>query len=242
MAHGSDDPRLPHMMLSAHQPAYLPWLGYLDKIASSDVFVFLDDVQFEKSSFINRNRIKTLQGAQWLTVPVRMKGHMNATLLDIGMDNSQPWRRKHLAAVALNYRKARFFDYAYPRLEALLGAATQNLADFCWEQLRFWMVEFGIATRLVRQSQTPVEGTKSELVLNLCRQQGADAYLSGRLGRDYLDLASFEAHGIEVRFQHFNPQPYPQLWGAFEPGLSVLDYWMNCGPGKLAPCGDCDVL
>ena len=66
-----------------------------------------------------------------------MKGHMNTTLLDIGMDDSQPWRRKHLAAVALNYRKARFFDYAYPRLEALLGAATQNLADFCWEQLRF---------------------------------------------------------------------------------------------------------
>ena len=92
------------MMLSAHQPAYLPWLGYLDKIASADVFVFLDDVQFEKNSFINRNRIKTSQGAQWLTVPVRMKGHMYATLLNTSMDDSQPWRRKHLAAVALNYR------------------------------------------------------------------------------------------------------------------------------------------
>ena len=230
------------MMLSAHQPAYLPWLGYLDKIASADVFVFLDDVQFEKNSFINRNRIKTSQGAQWLTVPVRMKGHMYATLLNTSMDDSQPWRRKHLAAVALNYRKARFFDYAYPRLEVLLGAATQDLADFCWEQLRFWVAEFCIATRLVRQSQAPVEGTKSELVLNLCLQQGADAYLSGKLGRDYLDLASFEARGIDVRFQQFNPQPYPQLWGAFEPGLSVLDYWMNCGPGKLASRGGQNVL
>ncbi len=221
------------MILSAHQPAYLPWLGYLDKIARSDVFVFLDEVQFEKNSFINRNRIKTSQGAQWLTVPVKMKGHMDATLRDTEMDDSQPWRRKHLAALALNYRKARFFDYAYPKLETLLGAATQNLADFCWEHLRFWMAEFNIATRLVRQSDAPVGGGKSELVLNLCLRHEADNYLSGKLGRDYLDIAAFRERGIEVRFQDFQPGPYPQLWGAFEPGLSVVDYWMNCGPGAL---------
>lgn len=225
------------MILSAHQPAYLPWLGYLYKIASCDVFIYLDEVQFEKNSFINRNRIKTPQGVQWLTVPVKMKGHMEATLRGTAMDDGQPWRRKHLAALALNYRKARFFDYAYPRLEALLGVATHNLAEFCFEQLRFWMAEFGIATRLVRQSQAPVEGSKSDLVLNLCLQQNANVYLSGKLGRDYLDLASFELHGIEVRFQQFNPKPYPQLWGDFEPGLSVLDYWMNCGPGTLANGG-----
>jgi WbqC-like protein family len=228
------------MMLSAHQPAYLPWLGYLDKIARSDLFMYLDEVQFEKNSFINRNRIKTPQGAQWLTVPVKMKGHIDATLRYTAMDDSQPWRRKHLAAVSLNYRKALFFDYAYPKLETLLGAATQNLADFCWQHLQFWIAEFEIGTRIVRQTQAPVEGSKSELVLNLCLRHNADAYLSGELGRDYLDVASFKQRGIDVRFQKFQPQPYTQLWGAFEPGLSVLDYWMNCGPGQLPAGGGAD--
>ena len=94
------------MILSAHQPAYLPWLGYFDKIARADVFVYLDTVQFEKNSFINRNQIKTPQGAQWLTIPVRTKGHMSASLRTTEIDDSQKWRSKHIKSIETNYRKA----------------------------------------------------------------------------------------------------------------------------------------
>jgi len=221
------------MILAAHQPAYLPWLGYLDKIAQADLFVYLDDVQFEKNSFINRNRIKTPAGVQWLTIPVKSKGHLDATMREMVMDDSQPWRRKHLAAVAQNYRRAPFFEQAYARLEALLSMQTDSLTDFCWQHLQFWAGEYGIGTRLVRQSQVQVEGTKSDLVLNLCLQHGATHYVSGPLGRDYLDVASFTARGIVVDFQSFEPPVYPQLWGAFEANLSVVDFWMNCGSGSL---------
>src|SRR5580704_11293436 len=108
------------MMLSAHQPAYLPWLGYFHKIAQADVFVYLDSVQYEKNSYINRNQIKTPQGASWLTIPVKTKGHMGGSLRTTNIDDSQPWRSKHLKSIEMNYRKASRFDLCFPKIQALL--------------------------------------------------------------------------------------------------------------------------
>lgn len=218
------------MILSAHQPAYLPWLGYLQKVARADVFVYLDAVQFEKNSFTNRNRIKTPQGPLWLTIPVKARGHTSGTLLELGIDDTQPWRAKHLKSIEANYRKAPHFGRNFPRLQALLSAPHDTLAEFGWAELRFWCDEFGIATRTVRQSALAPTGAKSDLVLGLCQQLGADHYLSGALGRDYLDVAAFAAQGIAVEFQSFDHPQYPQLWGGdFEPFMSVVDFWMNCG-------------
>ena len=213
--------------LSAHQPAYLPWLGYFDKIARADVFVFLDTVQFERNSFINRNRIKGPGGAQWLTIPIKQKGHLQSTLAETEMDDAQPWRDKHLRAIAMNYAKAPDFRAKFARLEPLYRMPGSNLAEFCWSQLRFWMGELGIATRLERGGGLPPMGRKSDLVLDLCRYFEADHYLSGALGRDYLDEAAFSAAGVSVEYQSFEPWRYPQLHGEFTPGLSVLDWWMN---------------
>jgi hypothetical protein len=217
------------VILSAHQPAYLPWLGYLDKIARADVFVYLDTVQFEKNSFINRNRIKTAQGVQWLTIPVKTRGHLSATLRDTQIETGQDWRTKHLKAIAMNYRRAAHFPACFRQLESLLSDSQTNLAELCWAQLRFWLELFAIETHVVRASELDVLGTKSDLVLALCRHFGADHYLSGALGRDYLVVEDFRAAGVEVEFQQFAPPVYPQLWGDFVPALSVVDYWMNCG-------------
>lgn len=214
--------------LSAHQPAYLPWLGYFEKIARADVFVYLDTVQFEKNSYINRNRIKTPQGAQWLTIPVKRKGHLSGTLRDTQVDDSQPWRRKHLKAIALNYGKAPRFEACFPKAETLLTIPESNLAELCWQQLRFWLDEFDIATRLVRSSELPAMNSKSGLILDLCRHFGADHYLSGALGRDYLVEDDFRAAGIRVEYQDYAHPVYPQLWGEFVPCLGVVDFWMNC--------------
>jgi hypothetical protein len=222
------------MILSAHQPAYLPWLGYFDKIARADVFVFLDTVQFEKNSFINRNQIKTPQGALWLTIPVKIKGHTSGSLLTTSMDDSRPWRLKHLRSIEMNYRKAARFDECFPKIEMLLATSESNLADFCWHQLQFWLAELSILdTRIVRSSELSITSAKSDLVLDLCRHFGAERYLSGALGRDYLVAADFCKAGIAVDYQSFRSPVYPQLWGEFIPNLGVLDWWMNVGPQAI---------
>ena len=216
------------MILSAHQPAYLPWLGYFHKIASVDVFVYLDTVQFEKNSFINRNQIKTPQGAQWLTIPVKTRGHMSGSLRTTTIDDSQAWRSKHLKSIEMNYRKAPRFHERFPKIEALLRMPESNLAEYCLNQLRFWLAELGIAnTRIVRSSELPIASSKSDLVLDLCRHFSAQRYLSGALGRDYLVDADFREAGIAIEYQSFKSPVYPQLWGAFIPNLGVIDWWMN---------------
>jgi hypothetical protein len=221
------------MILSAHQPAYLPWLGYFEKIQRSDVFIYLDTVQFEKNSFINRNKIKTPQGGQWMTIPVKVKGHTSATLIDTKVDDGQRWRNKHLKSIVMNYRKALNFAYCYPKLELLLSTPAPNLAELCWQQLSFWLTEFEISTKIVRSSELDIISKKSDLVLDLCKHFASDHYLSGALGRDYLDEDDFSAAGIKVEYQEFNHPFYPQCWGGFEPFMSIVDYWMNCGSGKL---------
>ncbi|MEI6002630.1 WbqC family protein [Paraburkholderia bengalensis] len=214
-------------VLSAHQPAYLPWLGYFDKIARADVFVYLDTVQFEKNSFTNRNRILGANGPMWLTVPVRQKGHLGATLQTLEIDDSQPWRDKHLKSIALSYRKAPGFEQKFAKLQALYHEPGALLADHCWTQLKFWMNELRVETRVVRSSELPPMGRKSDLVLDLCRHFGADAYLSGKLGRDYLDESAFAADGIAVTYQDYRCAPYPQIHGSFVPALGIVDAWMN---------------
>ncbi len=220
------------MILSAHQPAYLPWLGYFDKIARSDIFVYLDAVQFEKNSFINRNKIKTPQGPQWLTVPVKTKGHINATLRDTLIDDEQPWRSKHLKSIEMNYRKAPHFKDCFLKLEGLFTIPESNLAELCWQQLQFWLSEFDIKTKVVRSSEVTITSKKSDLVFDLCKLFGADHYLSGALGKDYLEKNSFSAAGIKIEYQDYQSPVYPQLGGEFEPYMSIIDYWLNCGSGS----------
>jgi hypothetical protein len=221
------------MILSAHQPAYLPWLGYFEKIQRSDIFVYLDTVQFEKNSFINRNKIKTSQGPQWLTIPVKVKGHINSTLTETEVDNSQNWRIKHIKSIEMNYRKAPYFANCFPRLCDLLLMPGDNLADLCWNQLSFWLTEFQIDTKVVRSSDLNITSKKSDLIFDLCMNYSADRYLSGALGREYLDEEKFESMGIKIQYQDFNHPNYSQLWGAFEPAMGIVDYWMNVGPGDL---------
>jgi hypothetical protein len=215
------------MILSAHQPAYLPWLGYFDKIIKSDIFIFLDSVQFEKNSFTNRNKIKTPQGAIWLTVPVKIKGHLNLALKDIEIDTRSHWEQDHLKAIYLNYKKAPRFNECYPKLETLYQKEYVFLAELCWDHLVFWLKELGIAKRLLRSSQLPVASKKSDLILDLCRYFSADHYISGALGKNYLAENDFQNSGISIEYQHYAHPGYPQLWGEFIPNMGIIDFWMN---------------
>ncbi len=215
------------MIVSMHQPAYLPWLGYFDRIAQSDRFVFLDSVQFEKNSLTNRNRLKSAGQTFWLTVPVLHKGHTASTLRELRIDGSRNWRRKHLNGIYHSYRKAPRFEECYAKLQTLFEPEHEFLSDLCWDHLEFWVGEFGLEVPLIRSSDLPVRSRKSQLVLDICRYLEADRYLSGPFGRDYLDMSAFGEAGIDVSFQSFTQPPYRQLHGAFVPNLSVVDMWMN---------------
>lgn len=217
------------MILSIHQPAYLPWLGYLDRIANSDVHIFLDSVQLEKGGFSNRNRIKTPQGPLWLTIPIKARGHQSSNLCQTAIAEDSDWRRKHLKSLTQCYGKAPFFGERIPRLQQWYDESRQftQLADLCYSQLLFWLNEFGIKTSIIRSSTLAPEGTKSDLVLALCQSVGAKTYLSGALGRAYLREEDFRQVGIAVSYQDYKHPIYPQMYGPFLPGLSVIDYWFN---------------
>ncbi len=215
------------MVVSVHQPAFLPWLGYFNKIIRSDKFVFLDTVQFEKGSFVNRNRIKGNNGVIWLTVPIKIKGHMTNTIKNILIDNTQKWQRRHLNSIFFNYRKAKYFDRLYPQLEQLYQERYDFLSDLTYSQLKFWLDELNINTKVIKSEDLSTQRRKSDLILELCLRLGADQYLAGSLSKNYLDESAFRQQSIDIEYQNYQGPKYPQLFSGFIPNLSIVDYWMN---------------
>jgi hypothetical protein len=219
--------------VAVHQPNYLPWLGYFHKLAASEVFVYLDAVQFPRGqSFGARNRIKTPNGVAYLTVPTSVpKGRKGkATYREV--DFAEPrWRDTHLKTVQMSYAKAPFFDEVFDLYRSTLEAGSTlvevnaGLVDAFADYLEL------DARRVFLSELLPEFGQKTELIAEVCRAVGADVYLSGSGGgHDYTDEERLAQDGVELRFDRFEPRPYPQLWGDFEPRLSALDALMNCGP------------
>jgi len=224
------------VIVSIHQPAYLPWLGYFDKIRQADRFIFLDTVQFQKQSFQNRNRIRTADGWTWLTVPVITKGRLYDTpLKDLEINNRVDWRRKHLVAIEMNYRKAPQFERIMAWLKAYYEQPWERLADLCFEMLLGFNRLLGIETPIVRASDLPpCAASKSNLILALCKTSGASHYLAGTLGRDYIDAAAFAHDGVAVSFQDYQHPRYRQIYPGFEANMAVIDLLMNeAEPGAI---------
>jgi len=215
-------------VVSVHQPAYIPWLGYFHKILLSDVFVYLDTVQFEKNSFINRNKILGANGPFWLTVPVKTKGHTDKTLMDLEI-NEDRWQVKHIKSIELNYMKTPFFSEVFPKVKDVLLKAGSSFADFTYMMLEMFTNGLGIDTEIVRSSDLKVTGNKSELVKNIVKSLEGRIYVSGKLGKGYLNLEEFKNERINVYFQDYKLNEYQQNSKVFYPALSVVDSLMNTG-------------
>lgn len=215
------------MKMAAHQPAYLPWLGYFDKIKRSDIFIYLDTVQYEKNSFTNRNKIKTANGPVWLSVPVIKTGHFDKIMSEMMIDRNSRWQRKHLNSIQMAYSKAVYFKELFPRLKELYEKDYETIVDVTWEHLMFWLEVLGIETKIIKSSSLDVSGKKSELIFDLCRAVGADYYISGSMGRDYLEIEKFKNAGIGVEFQDYKHPVYTQLYGEFIPDMGIVDFAMN---------------
>jgi hypothetical protein len=226
------------MIVAIHQPHFIPWLGYLHRMAQADVFIVLDHVQFERRNYQNRSQIRIEGEAQWLTVPV-VQHSQKERIVDKEVDNrdhARPWARNHFATLRHAYRDAGYFSTYAPELKRIFDAQWLKLVDLNAAMLDLLRDAFGIPTRIVRSSALQVEGAKSELILNLCRAVKADALLAGFGGsRGYLDADAFAAQGIEVKLHQFTHPTYKQCGSApFIPGLAGVDLLFNAGPQSRA--------
>lgn len=215
------------------QPSYLPWLGYFAQMGRSDVFVVYDDVQYDKHSWRNRNRIKTAQGVQWLTVPVRTHGQNWPTNRDVLIDNKQDWRRKHLMSIRQSYAKAPFFREYIGVFDDLYARERTHLLELNHTLLLSICDVLGLQREIRFSSELGVEGANVSRLVNICRTVGAERFYEGAAGRDYIDDSQFTSAGLHIEYQDYQHPEYPQLHGPFEPFLSVIDLLFNCGPKSL---------
>jgi len=212
------------------QPGYLPWLGFFEQLARADVFVVYDDVQFEKGGWRNRNRIKTPQGAQWLSVPVLTKNEGFPLIRDVCINRKEAWGGKHVKSLRQNYGKAPYFqDYA-PELFSILERDWDRLHDLNLELIGWLAGKMGIATEMVLASELDIPGVRTERLIRIIRHLGGDAFYEGAAGKNYIDPQEFLDQGITVIFQDYMHPVYPQLYGDFISHLSVVDLLFNCGP------------
>ncbi|MCK4417171.1 MAG: WbqC family protein [Candidatus Latescibacteria bacterium] len=220
------------MIVAVHQPQYLPWLGYFDKIDRAHLFVLLDIVQFKKNEWQNRNRIKTAQGWQWLTVPVTYRFPQRIDQVKINLQSN--WARKHLLTLKSNYYRAPYFSDYFSTFENILTQNWQSIATLNIRLVRELTELLGISTPLRLASELgdfPEE--PDERLIAICKHLGAEVYLAGLGGRNYMNLEKFRKAGIEVVFQEFKHPVFPQLYGDFLPNLSVVDLLFNCGEQSL---------
>ncbi len=219
------------MLIAIHQPQYLPWLGYLDKIDKADVFVILDNVQFKKNEWQNRNRIKTAQGCQWITVPVLYR--FPEKINEVRINNKENWGRKHLQAFITNYSKSPCYENYISFFEDIFSRNWEHLVDINVEIIKFLISTLDLKTRLVMASDLELREEPTERLIDICKTLGSQKYLAGKDGNKYMNLELFDKEGIEVIFQDFKHPVYNQLFGDFEPYMSAIDLLFNCGDKSL---------
>ncbi len=220
------------MKVAIHQPQYLPWLGYFDKMDQVDVFVLLDDVQYKKNEWQNRNKIRTASQWQWLTVPVMYK--FGEKINEVRIDSHQDWRARQMKGLEINYSNAPYFWDYFTFFRDVFAQEWEFLVDINIYFIEYLKDALGIKTDLVRSSVLKVNGSKTERLVEICKALKADTYLSGAGGDEYLDKGLFEESGIVLEFQHYSPPRYSQAFGGFYPNMSVVDLLFCHGKESLS--------
>lgn len=214
--------------IAIHQPEHMPYYGFFNKMSKVDNFVILDDVQFLKNTFQNRNRIKTNTGQKWLTTPIKLENHTQK-INEIRIDNSQDWQKKNLLTIKYNYQKTIYFKQYYPLFEKIYSTKENFLLNFNLTLIKFFMDTFEIKTNIILCSTINIKTQKTQRLIDICQKTNALTYLSGN-GAEYLDKNSFPKNNINLEINQFTHPVYPQLYGDFLPYMSSLDLLFNCGP------------
>jgi hypothetical protein len=220
------------MIVAAHQPQYLPWIGYFHKLDTADVFVLLDNVQFKKNEWQNRNKIKTAQGWQWLTVPVLY--NYPQLINEVPINNKANWQHKQRQAIVSNYKKAAHYHLLEPFFTKIFSSYWDTISQVNIETVTRLAGILGIETPLYVASELGAfPEDPDERLIAIARHVGAETYLAGAGGREYMDLKKYDNAGVAVIFQDFRHPVYDQLFGEFEPFMSVIDLIFNHGDQSL---------
>jgi WbqC-like protein family len=214
------------------QPSYIPWRGYFDQIRRADLFVFYDDVQYDKHGWRNRNQIKTAQGKQWLTIPVHSSGvTQGVPIKAVKIDQSKPWAKNHLKALTISYSKAPCFKQYLPLLESFYARRDEFIADFTVEITIKLARELGNShTRFMRSSELDgITGEKTDRLIQILKRVGATHYISGPSAQDYIETEKFAAADITLEYIRYDYPEYPQLYPPYDPFVSVLDLLFMLG-------------
>ncbi|MFH1674127.1 MAG: WbqC family protein [Pseudomonadota bacterium] len=221
------------MIVAVHQPQYMPWLGYFDKIDKADIFVLLDTVQFKKNEWQNRNKIKTAQGWQWLTVPVLYK--FPEKIEEVAINNNSNWQNLQRKSLKTNYSKSLHFNHIIELLDEVFSAKWDRIAPLNIFTVKEVARILGISTPIhVASELGEFPDDPDDRLIAISQYFDGTTYLAGSGGKDYMKLEKYERAGIKVQFQEFHHPVYPQLFGPFEPFMSVLDLLFNCGPDSLS--------
>lgn len=225
------------MNVAVLQPSYIPWRGYFHQILKSDLFIFYDDVQYDKHGWRNRNRIKTVNGTQWMTIPVLTAGVIeNSTPINqIKIDWHRNWNEKHWQMLKQTYGKTPYFSLYESWLSAFYSSHPTLLADFT--------IDLTVAickalnfnnTKFIRSSELQnISGVKNERLINILKSIGATHYISGPSAQDYIEDAMFKDAGIELEYMNYDYPTYPQRFPPFDPNVSILDLMFMIGPDAL---------
>lgn len=220
------------MIVSVHQPQYLPWLGYFDKIDRADIFVLLDNVQFKKNEWQNRNRIKTAQGSQWLTVPVGYK--FPQLINEVEINNKDRWQYRQRQAIISNYKKATYWSLLEEFFEEIFLSNWQYISQLNIHVVKKLAALLDITTPIHVVSELgEFPKDPDERLIALTKYFNADTYLAGGGGRGYMNMEKYAKNGIKVIFQKYEHPVYDQLFGDFEPFMSVVDLIYNHGRVSL---------
>ena len=212
------------------QSNYIPWKGYFDMIAAVDEFILYDDMQYTRRDWRNRNQIKTPQGVQWLTVPVLVKGKYNQKICETEIDGTD-WAATHWKSLAQNYRRAPHFDEIASWLEPLyISESFTQISTLNRRFIEAICSYLGIKTTITYSSDYNLREGKTERLADLCVQAGGTEYISGPAAKDYVDEKVFADLGLKLTWFEYAGYPeYPQLWGDFTHGVTILDLLFNCG-------------
>ena len=216
------------------QPGYLPWLGFFEQYYRCDVFVIYDDVQYDKDGWRNRNRIKTVTGWQWLTVPVLTSGQNKPLVKDTRINNKTNWPKKNLASIQQNYAKAPYFQDYIDAIQQTYTRKWDFLIDLDMHFIRLLAGWLGLEREVRFASELGgLDAGSTARLVHICQAVGADIFYEGAAGKNYLDEAQFEQHGIRLEYQQYDHPEYTQLHGEFVAYMSVLDLLLNHGPESL---------
>lgn len=216
------------MIIFVHQPEYIPWLGFFDKLARCDTFVIYDNAQFQHGSFHNRNKIRTAHGWKWLTIPI-MHGHPQ-TIKDVRISGSD-WKQKQLSVIKHNYEKTPYFKEYFPMIKEAITFNHELLIGLNLHLIKNIAQILNIKANMVRSSEFPYCGReKNEKLVSMCKFLGADTYLSGSGGKAYVEEGLFNEAKVEVQWHNYGHPTYKQNFSGFQPNMSIIDLLFNMGP------------